>query len=121
MTPDEPTPDAPSPLHRALRWSLPGAALLSMPVGGRLLHSWPPARATFPSWDGNESLILGGAVCLAVLTFVTSTKAMLCWLSDRGGNGVAFAFVIVFNAAAIAVACVVSISGVGWLVDRGYF
>lgn len=119
MTPDEPsapptppTPDAPSPLHRALRWSLPGAALLSLPFGANLNYAiaahfgrqglmWGP-NPTLP-WGISPWSVQPALKIFVILVAISSVVAMVyAWrIRTRPMLGLALLF---YNMAIVVLA-----------------
>ncbi len=95
------TPDAPSPLHRAIRWSLPGAALLSIPATIALNSYWPSAFARAVDQFMHTELCFIAWGILGLVTLGTSPCALVsCWRARRG-RAFAALFILIFNLAAL--------------------
>jgi hypothetical protein len=96
-----------SPLHRSLRLSIPGAMLLSIPVGLFLReHASFYFGAQFGSLLGRPSpiLVLAAFAPLAVATLVTSFRAILV-CSETDDRPFLCVLVILFNCSALLIAC----------------
>lgn len=72
--------DAPSLLHRALRWSLPGAAVLSIPIGiilqERFMQAFLPSLSPWRFSAVPELVGVGIGMLCGITTLWTSKRAL---------------------------------------------
>lgn len=112
------TPDAPSPLHRALRWSLPGAALLSAPFGFLIWERvWRIIGG--PALSSGFWPMFWGICFLGFVSLAASTKAIHCCLTCGEPPGMRSVLVVLFNLLVIFAVVVLAIVLVGLFSD-GY-
>lgn len=95
------TSDALSPIHRALRWSLPGAALLSIPVTLWLANGPLRPFVRLSDFRPPEILIGLALLFLATITLVASAKALVCLSKTPEPFSFSVIAVRVFNLVAI--------------------
>ena len=124
MTPDgSPTqPEEPSPLHRTLRWSLPGAALLSVPAGIAIQGYFWPGLTMLVSISGDVlRAVSGGVSLLAAIAICTSPRAII-HSANVGGPPLLVVFILLFNLLAIIAGCLGLWLAIPWfLYSFGYY